>query len=523
MAATKSTLNSRLPKCGKPAIFTKLSEGISCTKAFSTGETGAFTATIGVKQPSKKNYSYQVQYRFHYRYTAATAKKKGANWTSWSSWMTPVAIAAKGSLPRIPANGTANPNTWLRSNVGVNTKVTYQKLVKFTDKTLGNYQAISMQFRIRTFDAAKAKHGDWVTSDSLVIFRKPTVMDEVLQMGEDGALDIDYNYQWDRACKLVVTSIKDSTDRQLLRGGAFSQAPQYDSLRSANTPCPLRSGYKAGTNTITPDRLKRAIQPNETLTYRGYLETGDGARTTLESPKVVYGEDAVLGPPRLVVTTNLAQGRAVLDVFKTDADDDLLSVGASVTWTYLGKEYSATPTSSTIDTTVISTTVRVARFWFSAKIPLGIPLTFKATFKNHYKKTKSTTETVTLDTGSVAYLNGLTNTSIVATAFGNMSLSLTSAGSFVTARPFGRALPFAAVDTTGMANRITFAADIADFATEVSQYATFAQWNSVRTNPGIYLLRMPDGQTYRVAVTEVAISQEREGLRRVTLTCEEVS
>ena len=475
-----------------------------------------------MKQPAKKSYSYQVQYRIHYRYTAANAAKKGADWTAWSSWMTPVAIAAKGSLPRIAANSTSDPNKWLRSNVGVNTKVTYQKLFKFTNKTLSSYQALAMQFRVRTFDAAKAKHGDWVTSTTLVIYRRPEVMDETIHTGEDGALDIDYNYQWDRGCTLVVTSVKDSGGRELL-SERFAQAPQYDGLRSASTLCPLRSGYAAGTSTIPVEQLKRAPLPNETLTYSAYLETVDGARTTLESPKVVAGEDAELDPPRLAVTTDLSQGRALLEVYKTDADDDLLSVGASVSWTYLGKRYTGKPTSSTSDPTIISTEQPVGRYWFSTSLPLGIPLTFTATFKNRYKKTVSSSETVTLATGKLAYLNGVTNTSIVATAFGNMALRLDSSGTFVTARPYGRSLPFAAVDPTGHTNRINFEADIAESTSEVSAYATFAQWNSVRTNPGIYILRLPDGQVYRVAVTDVGISQERFGLRRVTISCEEVS
>lgn len=523
MAVTKSVLNSKLPKCGKPAIFTSITKGTSCTKAFCKTEDGAYSVTIGCKQPNKKNYSYQVQYRYHYRYTAATAAKKGADWSTYTDWRTPVAIAAKGSLPAIAANTTETNkpvNAWLRSNVGVNTKQTYKTLFCLENKTLGNYQAIAMQVRIRTFDAAKAKHGSWVVSDTLVVYDKANVEDEVLHTGDDGALDIDYNYVWDRGRTLHVTSVKDSNGRQLLRS-AFAKTPQYDSRRSSSTLCPKRTGYQPGTNTIPVSQLKREMEPNEEVTITAWLETGDGAKTYLTSSQTVAGEDATLGAPRVTVHTLVNLGRIYINVYKTDADDDLLSVGANVSWTYLGKKYTANPTYSAVDTTLNTTTSRVAYFSFSNRLPLGVELTFRVTFKNRYKKTKSTTTTATIDTGSYAYLINNSNADVMATAYANMSVSLSTQHSGVIERPYGRALPFAAIDATGVVNQVTFTANIDE--RDSDRRASFQWWNSVRSNPGVYTLRLPDGQMYQLAITEVSISQEREGLRTVSFTGTEVS
>lgn len=517
--ATKSTLNSKLPKCGKPAIFTDISKGKSCTKAFCKSENGTYSVTIGCKQPSKKNYSYQVQWRCHFRYTAANAAKKGANWTSWTAWKTPVAIAAKGSLPAIPADSKANPDTWLRSNVGVNSKVTYKALFALANKSLGAYQAMAMQVRIRTFDAAKAKHGAWVNSDILVVFDRADVVDETLHAGTDGALDVDYNYIWDRSRKLHVTSVKDASGRELLKS-AFVKAPQYDSYRSDQTPCRKRSGYAPGTSTIPLTSLKRAVQPNETLTYTAWLETGDGAKTYLTSPKTVIGEDASLGAPRVVVSTNENTGRAYVEVFKTDADDDLLSVGASVTWTYLGKSYTAKPSVSNVDTTVNSTTVPVAKFWFDS-VPINTALTITVTFENHYRRTASTKQVVTILVGNYAILSGITHRSVVAAAIGNVEIGLSSEHSAIIERPFGRALPFAAIDATGIVNKVSFTAVVDE--TDTNPYACFKQWNTVRTSPGVYALRLPDGQMYRVAIATVDIGQTRFACRDVSFSATEVS
>ena len=54
----------------------------------------------------------------------------------------------------------APANKWMKANVGVNKKGTYKTFKTFTNYQIGaNYDARQFEYRIRTFNKAKARHG----------------------------------------------------------------------------------------------------------------------------------------------------------------------------------------------------------------------------------------------------------------------------------------------------------------------------------------------------------------------------
>ena len=153
--ATKSTLNAKLPNVDKISFCTAAGKNM-CEKLY-TGENGKFSMKVGFRQKSKA-YPFQIQYRVRSRYTQANAKKKGANWTAWTVWKNAVAVSGIA----INATETAKPvNRWMKANKGVNKNATYATFYTFSGYQIpAGYDARQFQFRIRTFNKAKAKHGN---------------------------------------------------------------------------------------------------------------------------------------------------------------------------------------------------------------------------------------------------------------------------------------------------------------------------------------------------------------------------
>lgn len=78
MAATKSTLNSKMPKPSNISFGSSVKK--RGTVAY-TGENGKLgTCKVYFKQ-NKTTYPFQVQYRTRSRYNETNEKKKNAKWT----------------------------------------------------------------------------------------------------------------------------------------------------------------------------------------------------------------------------------------------------------------------------------------------------------------------------------------------------------------------------------------------------------------------------------------------------------
>lgn len=164
--ATKTTLNSKLPGVSKIAFCTSPGRGMSTS--ISTGESGTFSRKVGFKQ-SSTTYPFQIQYRQRSRYTAANAKAKGATYTNWSNWKNAVAVSG---IAKDATESQKPVNTWLKANKGVNTKGTYQTFMEFSSYLIPDtYDCRQFQFRIRTINKSKAKHGSWVTQ-TLTVYKR---------------------------------------------------------------------------------------------------------------------------------------------------------------------------------------------------------------------------------------------------------------------------------------------------------------------------------------------------------------
>ena len=524
-----STLNSKLASPSLIAAYTVVGAGKRAETLYVNSSGTATTVTFGMRQAKGRKAYYQVQYRWHYRYTGTQAVAHGADWTDFTDWQTPVAIAATTSqTTAIAAGATTSPDTWQRANYAPNKAYDYLRILDQSVAIGSSYDAVSYQIRARVYDYATNKHGSWVYSETIKVFKAAEVSDVTLHTGADGALDIDYNYKWDRGKALIVTIVKDASGRNLLRD-TFKRTPQQRPiLYSPNDPnapstSPCTAGYRWGTNTIPASALKRKMEPNEVIRLNAYLATYDGARTYLPKPLTVNSYDAELSAPRIAVAKDNARGVLQVFAYKTDADDDLDSVGCCVTWSYNGKDYTALPETSRVDTTINSTTTPVGRFWFVG-VPVGVTLAVTVAFRNSFAYLKRTYAKTTLGATGTAYLNpasgAQTNT---AAAFANMSLTVSSTPPVTIELPFGRTAPFAAYGK-GETTTVTFTATIAETARSgQSDRSTWQYWNAIRTNPGLYVLRLPDGQMYRLAVQSIESTQERDGLRTVTLVGAEVS
>ena len=88
--------------------------------------------------------------------------------------------------------------------------------------------------------------------------------------------------------------------------------------------------------------------------------------------------------------------------------------------------------------------------------------------------------------------------------------------------PYGRKSPVAFLGE-GVTNAISLSGCIVDCAPlDVKEAYKLPAWTKVRTTLGMYTLRCPHGEMYSVAVTDVTISAERDGLRNVSVNMVEV-
>lgn len=507
----KSTINKKLPKVSKISFYSNVSKGTSFTKGY-TAENGKFSATVGMRQPTSKAYSYQVQYRWCYRYTLAQQKAKGATWTKWTAWKNPIAVSG------IAKYATSDPNTWMKSNLG-NGKNDYQTVFSYSNVAMAaNYDAFQSQVRVRTYDAKNGKHGDWVSSGSLYLYRRAEVLDECLVQAGADCIDIDFNYKWDRGRTLHVKSIRQN-ERELLKA-TIAKAPQKDSARGEMTDCPKRTGYEPGTLRLKVGTdLKTMPVLGTRIVIDAWLQTADGAQTKFDSPKMLISSDADLGAPQVSALHSMATGTLTVLVRKSDADDDLNSGSVTAAYTWNGKTYTIQPDSIVKHLDRISTSQYVMTAYFN-NCPLNTRLTITATFGNRYKKTKKTTIYHTVETDMFSGLFGIKNQQgIVAWALGDMSPAFKSKRDMQVELPQGWDLPMV-VFGKGHTTAVSLSFDISEQTLSLNSGSGFSSWEKIMDNPGMYVLRCYDGRVHTMAIDSVNIGASKKGKRQVSISGE---
>ena len=514
---TKSTLNSKLGRVSEIRFCTAAGKNMA-TKLF-TQENATFSVKLGCKQPSKKSDPYQVQYRLRSRYTAANAKAKGADWTKWSAWKNMIAFGSGGSA--VPMGSTKDADEWLKSNKGINTKSSYMTFYTFpSTKVAGDYDARQYQVRIRTYNAKTRKHGAWVTQ-TLVVYKAAVVANETIHRGAGGQLMLDCNYIWSRGGTVHVNSVKDSTGRNILNA-AVTCSMNRDAQRTANTTPALRTGYTPGEFEVTVGAkgLKRALAYGEKLTWNAWYQTKDGAKTYFTSPITVSRQDTTINTPRVTSSTDYRRGWLLIKAYKTDADDVVERASCSIDYVYKGKTYTVKPDKASLNLSVQSTTTPMAT-WTFKRLPFGTSLDVKVTVGNDYHSTRTVHATTQVN----MKLFMLSNASIYAALAGNAELNVKGQAKMTSGLPHGRRKPFAAY-TLGDETTITLTGVVPD--TSAGWPAAYVaairgNWETIRNNQGVYLLRSPDGMMFDVAVYEIGMRQDQKSLITVDVTALEVS
>lgn len=506
MAVTKSTLNSKLPGVSKIAFCS--SAGKDMYRTIFTGENGKFSTKVGFRQ-SATTFPYQVQYRSRSRYTKANAKVKGATWTKWGSWRNAVAVSGIAK----DATESSNPvNKWLKANKGVNRTSKYLTFYTFSSYQIAEaYDARQFEFRVRTFNKAKAKHGSW-TSQVLSVYRRAAVRDETYYAGAQGGLICDFNYAWDRSYSIQVNSVRDAAGRELLTK-SFKTTANTDGQRSAVTVPAIRDGYIPGTVEVPLSKLKREVAAGEDLTVDIRFVTEDKGATAFESHRVLDSEPAI-SPMTITPTWDEVTGVLTVLVAKGDPDDVIDQLGCSVSYTYRGKAYSIEPVASHIDLASAS----CGSFTFFP--PLGTALTVKAKASTY--RSVRTDEAATSLSAPGYRLNSHADAGLCALAWAGAGIDVKSSASVETALPFGRKKQIAFYGD-GTSTSVTLSAKVLEVADQYGgAFASREGWDRMAEAQGICTLRTPRGGMYRVAVQSVSLTRDDAGIYSLSVSAQEV-
>ena len=520
-------------------------------KTTTTGNSDSVSVKLGFKQPKTPKDPYQIQYRWHARWTPAYAKKKGASWTSWSSWKNLKAMDG------IPVGSTTNADEWLKPNLGQNSKssyvdvcdlyITFKALTgnatptSFVGTSLVNHDAVSYQFRVRTYNIKTKKHGDWVYSEGLRVYKAPRVANLTAFVDDSGGLILKCNIRYgERKGIFHFTDIRDLSDagivgasadvkiyRSILKMAPLDIKMTYDSSRLTTSVPPRRDGFVPASCRIPLSSLKRAISHGESLyfspanTFIGNDDSGTAVlvQNASQTGSKIIGnirfiritvsrKDITINKPKLVLKKATDKPYVQAWLYKTDADDTVESVGTCLQYKYEGKLYSIKPTYTKLSLNVNNTRNAIA-YWIFTSVPLGIKLTVGARASNSYGSSKKVENAITLPS-EFWYIQKEGNLSILAVLQWNVKIKTRSNPKYTMELPYGRSKPFVAYG-----NGIAKTYDVSGEVPTKTQnplfnktYATKVAWTKVQNTPGIYVVRGPYGVVYRIAITEVTLEQD---------------
>lgn len=505
-----------------------------------TGNSDKVKFQVGFKQPANRKDPYQVQYRMHSRYIPSAAKTKGAEWTAWTAWKSPMPSVSKqvnGVTKSVPKGTDSNPNTWGIPNLGINNHSTYVIFYTYNqvwNSTDASFDARCYQFRVRTINEATHKHGEWVYSEGLYIYRSPrmrgTSTDPAIYAGDDGQLMFFCNLRYaHRGGTFTFTDIRDSSGRNLLKK-AYTAKMIVDTQRTSSSVPPKVDGFLPRSCRIPISALKRGIKPGETLYFSqqcGFDAGSSGGglaamHTNLPSSNPTKGvggiayfgrtvrtEDVQINGIKLVLTKNIDKGFVTARVYKaSDPNDSIKSLTACLYYTYNGKNYTVMPHYTKLYLSRNSTTQCIGQFVFS-KCPLGIKLGVKAVARNPQGSKAEAKNAITLDNAFWYIQNESNPSSLGACLQWNCKIENNTTINNTIELPYGRTKPFVAYGD-GTTREMTISGEIPKKTQHplFSQYASKEAWIKIQNNLGIYLVRGADSQMYKLAVTEVQLSEQ---------------
>lgn len=548
--------------------------GKSLTK-ISVGESGKFSLHVGIKQPSKKVYPYQVQFREKSKYASASTQKKGAGWTKWGpwrcadpfSWVTGKTKTKKGKKHTVKRGSAKDVASWKRANVGVNKKGTWKSIAKLSDTIDDKYEQRVYQYRVRCYNASKNKAGSWKYG-SITVKRAPHMVDETLIASAKGSLWLGANVTPNRGGKLYITELQTRENGKWtsnLRSKTFSHAWTRDTDRNADSKPKTRSGYTPVEVTIPISNLKRAMRPNQPVRIKGYYKAHDGSKTWLFSSSKLHKAKTskwdgeldefkmwVLDPSRGSFNGMDLHHAVYVAAFRDgESQNDLYtSVGATLNWRWHGSDHSVAP--KVLNRKHYFSQQGQGMFmeaWFVAP-PFGVEWWVTVTVRNNVnsesyhrslssRKFRQETDYFHLvedkmhkDAWGGEDANA-SKTSKDGWRAGYMGFAGNAEMTFDTTKPstielpYGRGLPFAAFGS-GEKNKITVSGDVLsdDYdGADMSSLPPNCRWYNadyVRNHQGMWYVLSPDGGRYKVAVTEVDATYKTRSTRGITVTAQEV-
>jgi len=519
---TVSKLNKSLPVCRGIYLTAKSVGGKDSAYTLNTAENGTWACKFFFKQPVSKKYPYQIQYRERTRSASTGA------YTAWSDWknarqftLTNACRAANvGSGKPFPA-GTTNCNAgstvypayWLGGNRGQSTTTDYLLIEDANGTVASTNVSYQRQYRIRTYNADKKTHGNWFYGEkTLTIKRRASVINETFYRTTAGGLVMTFKASKAMAsgAKIVFKSIKDKNGNELLE-------KELEVTPKGNNYATPTANYQAFSATVKLSELKHAVSYNQKLAIKGYFVNKWGTRTDLPASIRVAGMGSI-SKPDIRIETDVATGIVKVKLkYPSGGQYAVSNCSCVATYTSNGETRTIKPSSTSKNyskTTFATFTFKRLPFKFSVTFKVTIQPVAGAFATKTFKKTK------VLNVNNFV-LTGVTYPSIVASCWGNPSITYDRTGRVTAQLTEGRSKPFAIIGK-GVVNDIQLSGSVHTHDTRVST-ATRAKWEKVGRNPGIYTLRTPNGHILKVAVQEVQISSTSAQSSTINVSMVEVS
>lgn len=465
--------------------------GEDMSKKLFTSQNGVFSRRVSFRD-RRRVFPYQIQYRQRSRYANYYKRSTGASWTNWTDWLN--AIAMQG----IPLNATQTDypvDTWLKANKGVNKNGSYVTITVYNNVQLPTmFDARQIQFRVRTFDQAMCKHG-YFKNQVLTIYRGAELLDLTAITAPDGGVKFKYNFTNEQSAGLVVTTLTDSSGRQLLES-QYMPSVTKAYLTSQTVPA-IRQNCFDGMFTIPIEKLKRKLDVNEQIKITFRVYTSDGTVDNTHSLVITQLHRNI----DVSMSYQWNQDTAMLRVAAANNEQNALyDIGCNVSYTYNDKVYSIAPFYKEIDLEGTST------FYFYP--PIGIQLTanLKAEDTNDFKGSSSIDSIMIQSAGY--RLNKMSEKVVCAIAWGKPSYTISSSPKYETSLPYGRSSNIIFYGE-GATTTITFTAKIVDKDyCYGGEYARKLAWENVINNQGVYVFRSNKGDLYKVGITGINIKHE---------------
>ena len=535
MAATKSKLNSKMPKVSNITIGSKVTK--RGTVAY-TGENGKLGTCYVYFKQNRTTYPFQIEYRTRSRYNEVNEKVKGAKWTKWSDWKNARAFTSPvlGAVPFKGKNTKYPINQWMKANKGVNKKSKYVHAMTLTGHAIGSdYDGRQFQFRIRTFNRAKARHGS-MCYGTVTVWKRTAITNEKMFVSKDNGLDLRFHYKGNSDGLLTVKSIKDSKGIELLKPD--SAGINYPWTWDSHYTGSLATWYTPAKAVIKRSALTRDIEYGEKLTCDIVYTNEYGAPTKLALTNVQTMDLSLIEGIKCEFDSDHSTGVLIVKLIDNQiAVDAVEDTECTITYTdKTGKDCELKPIaeSKVLDgsTTEISqfaflppynVTFKIKCKLVSAYGPSAI-ISYNYTMHNNYYT--FTREWWDLDIEPINKWVGkdgdYEEEHLITSAWSNVDYSISTETSNIYLNPLGSKIAWGTSGCTAPTTTLTFSASVINREDEVKS-SCLSAWQTMRKNlDSTYVFRTPYGEVYTVLIDSLNIEKESSFVWNVYVSAKEI-